>query len=107
MARVLGPLLLVVAVVGGYLWYQNQGKSTTVTAPPAGGVGDRARQVGGGAVHGTDSFVQTHAAQIGYVLAFLLLGGLLWAIWTKLGKGWLILLVVVALVATGVFKFSH
>jgi hypothetical protein len=105
--RVLGPLLLVAAALGGVLWYENSGKTRTVTTPGVPDVGDRARGAGSAAVHGGDSWVQTHATAIGTVLAFVLCGALLWAIWTKLGKGWIVLLVIIALAVTGMLTVGH
>lgn len=110
MSRIFGPLLVVIAVVGGYLWYRNQGESKTVTTPSAPGVGGvmhGAESVGASGVHTGDTWVQAHAVGLGTALAFVVVGALLWAIWSKLGKGWLVLLVVVGLVLTGFLRVTR
>lgn len=96
----MGLLFIGAVAAAGFLFYQNAGKTKTVTTPNAPNAGDAARH----AVANGDVWYQTHAGQIGAVIAFLIVGGLVWAIWTKLGKGWLIALAIVVLALLGVLK---
>ena len=103
MGKLVGLMLFVVVVVGGGYVLTHQGQSRTVTTPSAPNV-NGARDAGAHAVATGDAWYQTHAGQVGAVLAFLIVGGLVWAIWTKLGKGWLIALALVILALLGALK---
>lgn len=102
MSKLIGLLFVGAIAVAGFLFYENAGKTKTVTAPNAPNAGDATRH----AVANGDAWYQAHASQIGAVLAFLIVGGLCWLIWTKLPKAGLVLLILVILLALGFVKMS-
>lgn len=106
MQKLVAMLFVAALVIGGGYMLTHQGQSTTVTTPNAPDVGTQARDAGAHAVSTGDAWYQTHASQLGEMLAFLIVGGLCWLIWTKLPKAGLVLLILVILLALGFVKMS-